>query len=371
MRVGEFQEDVVVITQHRYILLTLLGVCAVLLCASAACIAAPETSAPPENRTITDMAGRTVVIPSEIKRVVCTSPPPSTFVYMVAPDRLVAWNLVSGKNDYIPEKYATNIESIGGDGSVVVTNYELLISMHPDIVVVSCNTGDEATLASIAEQQEKLGSIPVVAVKDARNSTGYSAPIRFTGDLLGEEEQAEAMITFYEGMLAMVAERAASIPDNERVRVYYAEGPQGLMTDPTGSVHSELIELCGGRNVADCALNPGSGMTEVSMEQIILWNPEVILVLDPEFYATIRTNPLWQEITAVKTDRVYLVPRTAFCWFDRPPGINRIIGIPWTAKVLYPDYFSDMDLEGLVKEYHELFLHISLSDGQVRDILNP
>ena len=371
MRAGEFQEDVVVITQHRYILLTLLGVCAVLLCVSAACITAQETPAPAENRTITDMAGRTVVVPSEIKRVICTSPPPSTFVYMVAPDRLAAWNSALGKNEYIPEKYAEGIEPIGGGGSVVVTNYELIISLNPDIVVVSCTTGDEATLASIAEQQKKLGSIPVVAVKDARNSTGYSAPIRFTGDLLGEEEQAEAMIAFYEGILATVTERAVSIPDGERVRVYYAEGPQGLATDPTGSVHSELIELCGGRNVADCALNPGSGMTEVSMEQIILWDPEVILVLDPEFYATIRTDPLWQDITAVKTDRVYLIPRTAFCWFDRPPGINRIIGIPWTAKVLYPDRFSDMDLEGLVKEYHELFLHISLSDDQIWGILNP
>jgi len=371
VRAGEFQKDVVVITKHCYILLTLLGVCAVLLCASAACIATPETSSTAENWTITDMAGRTVVVPSEIKRVICTSPPPSTFVYMVAPDRLAAWNSALGKNEYIPEKYAVGIEPIGGGGSVVVTNYELIISMHPDIVVVSCTTGDEATLASIAEQQKKLGSIPVVAVKDARNSTGYSAPIRFTGDLLGEEERAEAMIAFYEGILATVTERAVSIPDDERVRVYYAEGPQGLATDPTGSVHSELIELCGGRNVADCALNPGSGMTEVSMEQIILWDPEVILVLDPEFYATIRTDPLWQDITAVKTDRVYLIPRTAFCWFDRPPGINRIIGIPWTAKVLYPDRFSDMDLEGLVKEYHELFLHISLSDDQIRGILNP
>ena len=182
----------------------MLGFCAVLLCASAACIATPETPSSAENRTITDMAGRTVVVPSEIKRVICTSPPPSTFVYMVAPDRLAAWNSALGKNEYIPEKYAVGIEPIGGGGSVVVTNYELIISLNPDIVVVSCTTGDEATLASIAEQQKKLGSIPVVAVKDARNSTGYSAPIRFTGDLLGEEEQAEAMIAFYEGILATV-----------------------------------------------------------------------------------------------------------------------------------------------------------------------
>ena len=107
------------------------------------------------------------------------------------------------------------------------------------------------------------------------------------------------------------------------------------------------------------------------MEQVIRWDPEVILAAEPDFYATVRADPLWQDITAVKTGRVYLIPRTAFCWFDRPPGINRIIGIPWTAKVLYPDLFTDMDLEGLVQEYHDLFIHVSLSDDQIHRILNP
>ena len=106
------------------------------------------------------------------------------------------------------------------------------------------------------------------------------------------------------------------------------------------------------------------------MEQVIAWDPDVILVENPGFYAAVGTDPVWQEITAVKTGRVYLTPRTAFCWFDRPPGINRIIGIPWTAKTLYPDLFRDMDLESLVREYHEIFLHVSLSDDQIHQILN-
>ena len=72
-----------------------------------------------------------------------------------------------------------------------------------------------------------------------------------------------------------------------------------------------------------------------------------------------------------KRTGVYLTPRTAFCWFDRPPGINRIIGIPWTAKTFYPDLFGDIDLEGLVREYHETFIHVSLTDDQIHQILNP
>jgi iron complex transport system substrate-binding protein len=346
-----------------------LGIFGVLLCASAACIATQDTPAPAENRTITDMAGRTVVVPSEIKSILCTSPPSTMLVYMVAPDRLAGWNFPPEKG-YTPERYMA-LPVVGGWFGKETGNYENFISMHPDIVVEGYTTDGGAALASVTERQQKMGSIPVVAVEDTVNATGYSAPIRFMGELLGEEKQAEAMIAFYEGVLGTVTERVASIPDGERVGVYYAEGPKGLTTDPSGSSHADLIDLCGGRNVAECPITPGIGMTEVSMEQIILWDPDVILAADPGFYATVRTDPLWQEITAVKTGRVYLIPRTAFFWFDRPPGINRIIGIPWTAKVLYPDLFSDMDLESLVREYHETFIHVSLSDDQIRDLLNP
>ena len=359
----------VVITKHRHILLILLGACAVLLCASAACIGTQEPASVAETRTITDMAGRTVVVPSEIKSVLGTSPPSTNLIYMVAPDRLAGWCFAPEK-EYAPGQYAA-LPVVGGWFGKETGSYENFIAMHPDIVIEGYTTDGGAAHATLAERQEKLGSIPVVAVEDTTNVTGYSAPIRFMGDLLGEEERAGAMIAFYEGVLATVTERVAAIPDDERVSVYYAEGPKGLATDPTGSQHSELIELCGGRNIADCALTPGMGMTEVSMEQVIRWNPEVILAGDPQFYATVRTDPVWQEITAVKTGRVYLIPRTAFCWFDRPPGINRIIGIPWTAKVLYPDRFSDMDLEGLVREYHDLFIHVSLTDDQIHQILNP
>ena len=360
--------DVMNITKRCHLLLAILGICAVLLCASAACTTTQEQLSPSENRTITDMVGRTVVVPSEIKSVLCTSPPSTNLVYMIAPDRLAGWSSAPEKG-YTAEKYAT-LPVVGGWFGKDTGNYETFISMHPDVVIEGFTTDGGSAGATIVERQQKMGAIPVVAVEDSTNSSGYSAPIRFMGDLLGEEEQAEAMIAFYEGVLVMVTERVASIPGDERVGVYYAEGPKGLMTDPSGSSHSELIDLCGGKNVADCALTPGMGMTEVSMEQVISWNPDVILVENQEFYAAIQTDPLWQEITAVKTGRVYLTPRTAFCWFDRPPGINRIIGIPWTAKVLYPDLFQDMDLVNLVREYHEIYLHVSLSDDQIHQILN-
>jgi len=113
------------------------------------------------------------------------------------------------------------------------------------------------------------------------------------------------------------------------------------------------------------------GMTPVSMEQVTKWNPEVIIVGDPGFYGTIYNDSLWQVIPAVKNHRVYLVPQSPFTWFDRPPGVNRIIGIPWTAKVLYPDKFRDVDMPALTKEFYSKFYHYDLSDSEVNSLLDP
>lgn len=351
-------------------ILAVVGIVAA--CLASACISASnQQPSATINRTVTDMAGRDVTVPAEIEGVLCTSPPSTMLVYMIAPEKLLGWNSVptEASKRYIPEPYAS-LPEVGGWFGKQTGNYETFISMQPGIVLEGFNIGGSVN-DTIAGRQQKMGSIPVVGVEDTVNASGYAAPIRFAGDLLGEEKKAASMLTFYEDVLSLVTERVAAIPEDERVRVYYAEGPEGLWTDPSGSQHAELIDLCGGKNVADCVITPGYGRTEVSMEQVITWNPEVILVGDPVFYRSIESDPRWQDITAVKKHRVYLIPTTAFCWFDRPPGINRIIGIPWTAKTLYPDRFGDMDLPALVGEFHEVYLHMTLSEDEVEQLLNP
>jgi len=323
-------------------------------------------------KSITDMTGRTVVVPADINRVLSTGPPTTIEVYVIAPDKLIGINFdpnPTGGNVYIPERYR-NLPNVGGWFGKQTGNYENFISMHPDIIIDSGSTNGDATSA-VEERQQKFGDIPVVGVMDSSSVTRYNPSIQFLGTLLGTENQAASLSEFYNRVLSDVTSRVSSIPDNRKIRVYYAEGPKGLQTDPAGSQHSELIELAGGTNVADCMITPGMGMTPVSMEQVTTWNPDVIIVGDPGFYKTIYNDTLWQPLKAVKNHRVYLVPQSPFTWFDRPPGINRIIGIPWTAKVFYPDKFSDMDLPSLTKEFYSKFYHYNLTDNEVNTLLSP
>jgi iron complex transport system substrate-binding protein len=264
-----------------------------------------------------------------------------------------------------------SLSVIGGWYGTQTGNYETMINMSPDIVIEGYTTDGEVQ-ETINRRQEKFGSIPVAAIDGSIIFVTKSDPtIEYTGKLLDCEDQAEKLLEFRSSILTKINETVKDIPEDEKVRVYYAEGPTGLATDPSGSQHSQVIDICGGINVADCPLTPGNGMTHVSIEQIMNWNPEAIITSSPQFYRTVYSDPLWTSIEAVQNNRVYLAPQNPFCWIDRPQGPHLIIGTAWTAKMLYPDLFADMDLDSLTREFYSEFFHYDLKDSDLDMLLHP
>jgi iron complex transport system substrate-binding protein len=322
-----------------------------------------------ETRVITDMAGREVPVPVTVNKVLATSPPPLTFVYMLAPEKLEGWmgpGPANGDTDFVPEVYRDLLVIPRG---LSANTYEAYIAAQPDLVIYECE--HEFERARIDQVQSQMGTIPVVAfsINETRDMSGYIETIRFIGDLLDADKQADALIAYYNGVLAEVREKVASVPESKRTRAYYAEGTNGLVTDPIGSQHSQLIDVCGGVNVADCPMASGRSRTAVTMESVLLWQPEVIIASSSEFLAYADMDPSWQRIPAVKSGRVHLIPTRPFNWFDRPPGVNRIVGVPWTAHLLYPDLFPDQWLEKKVKEFYSDFYHYELSDDELATLL--
>jgi iron complex transport system substrate-binding protein len=316
-------------------------------------------------RTITDMAGRKVLVPKTISRALGTSPPATTFLYVLAPDKLGGWlsSIPKGTTKYIPKRYRDKLVFGWSQKQI---NYEAYIAARPDVVFVGGFI--ESDLSKVDLTQEKFGTIPVV-VYTTTSATDYSEAIRFIGDVLGVPDRAEALIAYYQNVLNEVRTKVATIPKNRRVRVYYAEGNNGLSTEPSQSQHAALINVCGGVNVATCALRSGSGMTPVTIESVLMWKPDVIITTSREFATHAHADATWKKVPAVRNRRVHLTPSQPFNWFDRPPGANRIAGIPWTAHILYPDLFPENWFRTKVKEFYSLFYHYELSDEDLRTLL--
>ena len=324
-----------------------------------------------DTRVIVDPYGREVTIPLKVGTVLSTYPPITTIVYMLAPDTLVGWNFKPDIRN-MPEKYH-RLPITGGWFGLWSGNYETIIKMHPEVILygTGCDEARDSDLQIINERQEKFGKIPVIGLINVAHIKVVDEAILFLGRILGAEDKAGALVEFHRRADATVCKRAASLSQEQRVRVYYAEGPKGLLTDPEGSRHAELIGLCGGVNVAVCPIKQGMGQTEVSIEQVLEWNPEVIITENPKFFNSVYKNPLWSQVKAVRDHRVYLTPRGPFCWFDRPPGATTILGLYWTAVKLHPEMFADIDLEGIARDFYREFYHYDLSDGELTELLEP
>lgn len=130
----------------------------------------------------------------------------------------------------------------------------------------------------------------------------------------------------------------------------------------------EVLERVGGVNVAAAAGK--GGLTKVSVEQVLAWNPDVILALDPRFYRSVATDPLWRSVKAVRDRRVYLAPNLPWGWFDAPPGVNRLIGVRWLMATLYPRQFPE-SLRDTTREFYKLFYQVELTDAQLGTLLTP
>ncbi|MBN1322155.1 MAG: ABC transporter substrate-binding protein [Thermoleophilia bacterium] len=330
-----------------------------------------STSTGQETVTVTDHAGRQVTIPTQVDRVFGSGPTATNLIYTLAPELLIGWNITptEQEKEYIPAEYRAMTGLGGWFGKNTTGNVEEIIKLAPD-VVISLGDIDEAA-ASDAERIQGLLGVPVVLVDSALVKTGDA--YRFIGEILGTRERAEELAVYSDQVLSQAQENAAKLAQEDRVSVYYAEGGKGLHTDPEGSTHTEVFTVVGAQNVANVELQQGYGMSPVSLEQVIAWNPEVIFVAsDPagetNVHEQITTGADWATIQAVKDGRVYEIPHGPFDWVDRPYSIGRILGIPWVGNLLYPGLY-DFDMQAKVKEFYELFYHFDLTDAQMQQLM--
>lgn len=317
-------------------------------------------------REITDMAGRTVVVPDEIETVFSSSTVTAIFMYTLAPDKLLGWNyeLNEMEKSIILEEYH-DLPNFGMGDSI---NYEAVIAADPTIAV-NVGTINDKMISDCDKLSKSLG-VPVVAV-DGDLSASAEA-YRFMGELLGEEEQAEKLASYAEKTFADIEKM--EVPEDKKVRIYYGNGEDSLETAPAGSAHGQIIDMVNAVNVADLEMGEGSRV-QISAEQLLAWDPDVIVVNgEPKADMSgasaaeaILANPDYASLKAVQDQQVYGTPNTPFSWMDRPMGPNRIVGIRWLSGLIYPEYLN-YNVDEEVKEFFDLFYHIQLTDEKLENI---
>jgi iron complex transport system substrate-binding protein len=313
--------------------------------------------------TVTDAAGRAVPIPGKVERVFPAGPPAAILLYTLAPDLLLGWPRANRPEEcvYMLPDICTRPEvgRITGRGNTA--NLEVVLALKPDLILDVGSTNP--TFVSLAARVQEQTGIPY-ALLDGRFDA-IAPTYRKIGELTHREAAAEALARYADEAMTTIKARVDKIAENRRPRVYYARGPRGLETGLGGSINVETIDFLGARNVA--AERQG-GLAIVSVEQVLLWNPDVIVTIDRDFAASVRSDPVWSEIAAVRAGRVHLSPKMPFGWVDFPPSVNRLIGLWWLAKILYPEQFPE-DMTSLTRDFYRRFYHVTPTDAQIEHVL--
>lgn len=322
--------------------------------------------------SVTDAVGRTVSVPDpeHLKKLYVTSPIGFIFVYTLDLERLAGTPMKFFEQElkYLNPACA-EMPLLGGMQMGKQLNREAIVAAGTQLLLSMGPAKPKATDASQADElQEQLG-IPVVVVDASLEN--IEEAYAFLGRLLGREERAARLGAYCKAVLDDVKGKISAIPEERRVRVYYAEGPDGLSTEPELSSHAAVLKLAGARNVADVKAVSGSGMSPTSLEQVLHWDPEVIIAWE-DFrggaHGMIKKNPDWASLRAVKDGRVYAMPNTPFSWMDRPPSVNRFLGLQWVANLLYPEVYA-VDIRTVTREFYDLFYSVKLTDDQLDDLL--
>ena len=334
--------------------------------ASSASSAAASSAATSGTRTFTDSLGRTVEIPANIERVAVSGAISQQVMFTFSPDLLVG--LCDEMNDaektYVGEQYASLPvfgQIYGGKGDF---NKEAVAAADPQLIV-DIGEAKKGIEEDLDELQNAIG-VPVVHI-EASLST-YGDAYRMLGELLDRQERANEIATYVDNAYASTVEVLNAIPAEERVNAAYLLGDAGLNAMAKGTFQAGVIDLVT-NNVAEIEGAKGSGLgSEVSFEQVALWNPSLVLFAPESIYSTVGDDPAWQTIDAIRNGNYYEVPAAPYNWISTPPSVNQIMGLQWLSRLCYPDKFSD-DIATVTKDYYKNVYGYELGDDECQKLI--
>ena len=326
---------------------------------------APGTMAPEEPATaeFTDSLGRTVTLPARIERVAVSGPLAQIALFALCPDKLVglasAWD--ESAKEYLTVEYY-NLPELGqlygGKGEL---NLETLLASGAQVVIdVGEAKGSAAEdLDDLAEQT----GIPFVHI--TANLAQMGETYRALGRLLGMEAEAEALAAYCDETYGRTVALSQTVG---KASVLYLTGTQGQNVIAAGSYHAEVIDLLADNAaVVEEPSSKGTG-NEVDMEQLLLWDPDVILFSPGSVYASVGEDDAWRHMKAIQNGTYYEVPFGPYNWMGFPPSVQRYLGMLWMAKLLYPEA-AQYDLYEAVAQYFRLFYHCELKQEQYRALV--
>lgn len=309
-----------------------------------------------------DMKGREVAVPDSLSRVVTVGGAPiiNTLIAGLGEGNTIVNGLpfTANRSRISCCKYQTIIvDRLGslpcienGEGFV---DTEKLMLLKP-MLVFTCFEKNFAV-------EEQVG-VPVFYLSVPKSGKDLKSAMRRLAAAYDKVQAAEDWCAYFDGVLNLIERRVKNIEQTVRPKTLYLSGAEPLRSSP---VAEWLIESAGGRFPSGDRLKCARGI--FSLEEILLWEPDIWLVPSPADVKRVYENPKFQNLKAVKNKKVYAIPAGMLRWSH--PTSELVLGLMWVAQLLYPDKFSDISLKEEMKHFYKNFCGYDISNFEIEDIL--
>lgn len=315
-------------------------------------------------RTVTDMADRTVSFDKPITRIITTFKPATLSVFSLGlQGRLVGVDNSSSRDQLNLAVYPeiAKITTIGSKSAGV--NFETIVSLRPQMVILYAQKDGLV----LADRLERIGIKSIVILPESYASIKECLSLIATA--VGEPELAEKTVTAMDSMLLMVDDRLGSLPDEERKRAYFGS-PRGIFSTATGNMlQDEIFARAGVYNVAH---ELHGYFQDVSPEQLLVWNPDIIILSQrlSEHDLSGFNNPALQSVTAIKEKAIHRCPSDISPW-DFPSPLS-VLGSLWIAGKAYPELITQAEVQKGIDRFHQELFGQTLDEmgGHLNDVVN-
>ena len=321
----------------------------------------PTTALPPEpidkSFTVTDMMGAEVSFPDV----------PQTIATFGAMGVLNTFVECLGCGDRLCNKMTSNFESTKSyphlrvefapqtvDAPLLVNaNNEIIIEevlkLKPDL----CLTMVKAT----AEQLRKQGL--TVIFLDWQDQTDVYEAVRLMGKVLGKEQLAEEYIAYFDNMVDKANKLTANLTEEQKKTALYGN----ITSYSQPHIIAEWwIPTAGGISVTNNG-RPSSESYNFTLEDLLLWDPDVLFTSARAQIKELTTNPIYADLKAVKSGKIYCVPTVGHSWGNRT--VEQPLSVFWAMNKLYPELVSDQQLSDEIYYFYDHFFNYQLSAEQL------
>jgi iron complex transport system substrate-binding protein len=309
-------------------------------------------------RRVVDMAGRAVELPARIDRVVTLGSLPvlNSFVFALGEARTI----VNGLADFaLPHWKYQNVfaPQLAGQPTMQLPNrepqLEAILQARPDVV-----------LTLHREAVDRLAALDLRVIYLAwREPEDVKACMRLLGEVFGKPQVALAYQQWFDSTLARVSDGLRGVDATQRPRVLYLQ-PETLVQPRL--IAEWWIPAAGGVSVSADGRRTES--RSFSLEQLLLWDPDILILTTPQAVRHVRTERAFSGLKAVRSGRLHVVPVGAHTWSNRTA--EQPLTVLWAARTFHPQRFAAIDLAAEARHFYTGFCRTTLSDAQLAEILS-